>query len=163
MKLIFKFTPFLFSVITCFTSCNGEVKQPSNTEINPAKSDTISNVQMSNKLSIKVNSFTFSATLLDNPTSAAFKAMLPLTIKMNELNGNEKYFDLPKSLPTNSSVPSSIHNGDLMMYGSNTFVLFYKTFSSSYRYTKLGQIDDTAKLSEALGSGDVTVTFELIP
>lgn len=163
MNLPFLFTPFVFSVITCFTSCSREVKQPSNIEINPAKSDTISSVQMSNKLSIKVNSFTFSATLLDNPTSVAFKAMLPITIKMNELNGNEKYFDLTKSLPTNSSVPSSIHNGDLMMYGSNTFVLFYKTFSSSYRYTKLGQIDDTTKLSEALGSGDVTVTFELIP
>ncbi|MEA5427901.1 cyclophilin-like fold protein [Arcicella lustrica] len=162
MNLPFLFTSFVFSVITCFTSCSREVKQPSNIEINPAKSDTVS-VQMSNKLSIKVNSFTFSATLLYNTTSVAFKAMLPLTIKMNELNGNEKYFDLPKSLPTNSSVPSSIHNGDLMMYGSNTFVLFYKTFSSSYRYTKLGQIDDTTKLSEALGSGDVTVKFELIP
>jgi len=38
--------------------------------------------------------------------------MLPVTINMIELNGNEKYYDLPNSLPTNSSNPSTIKNGD---------------------------------------------------
>jgi hypothetical protein len=85
--------------------------------------------------------------------------MLPLTINMTELHGNEKYYDLPKSLPTNSSNPGTIKNGDLMLYGSKTLVLFYKTFSTSYRYTKLGSIDDVTGLASALGSGNVTVTL----
>ena len=79
---------------------------------------------------------------------------------MTELNGNEKYFNLSNSLPTNASKPSSIQAGDLMMYGSSTLVLFYKTFSTSYSYTKLGRVDDPAGLAAALGSGNVTVTFE---
>ena len=123
---------------------------------------TNSNIPMANsKIKIKVNSQTFTATLLDNKSVKAFKEMLPLTMKMTELNGNEKYFDLPNSLPTNSYNPQTIKTGDLMLYGSKTFVLFYKTFSTPYSYTKLGSLDDVTDLTAALGSGNVTVTFEL--
>lgn len=113
------------------------------------------------KIKIKVNSQTFTATLLDNKSVKAFKEMLPLTMKMTELNGNEKYSNLPNSLPTNSYNPETVNNGDLMLYGSKTLVLFYKTFSTPYSYTKLGSIDDVTGLTTALGSGNVTVTFEL--
>ena len=126
------------------------------------ENNTNSNIPMANsKIKIKVNSQTFTATLLDNKSVKAFKEMLPLTMKMTELNGNEKYFDLPNSLPTNSYNPQTIKTGDLMLYGSKTFVLFYKTFSTPYSYTKLGSIDDVKGLTTALGSGNVTVTFEL--
>jgi hypothetical protein len=121
-----------------------------------------SNIPMTNsKIKIKVNSQIFTATLLDNKTVKTFKKMLPLTMKMTELNGNEKYFDLPNSLPTNSYNPETIKNGDLMLYSSKTFVLFYKTFLTPYSYTKLGSLDDVTGLTTALGSGNVTVTFEL--
>ena len=99
--------------------------------------------------------------LHDNPTTAAFKAMLPMTVNMVELNRNDKYVDLSKDLPTAPSNPGMIQAGDLMLYGSSTLVLFYKTFSTSYSYTKLGRIDDVEGLSEAVGSGKVAVTFEL--
>jgi hypothetical protein len=79
---------------------------------------------------------------------------------MTELNGNEKYYDLSNSLPKNSSNPESIKNGDLMLYGSNTLVLFYKSFSTPYSYTRIGSIDDPTGLEEALGTGNVSVTFD---
>ena len=113
------------------------------------------------KIKITANAQTFTATLLDNNSAKAFNQMLPLTIKMIELNGNEKYSDLQSSLPINPSNPKTITSGDLMLYGSETLVLFYKTISTSYSYTKLGQIDDATGLASALGSRDTVVTFEL--
>lgn len=113
------------------------------------------------KIRITVNGKTFTATLLDNNSVKAFKEILPLTIQMIELNRNEKYYDLPNSLPANAPDPGVIQNGDIMLYGSKTLVLFYKTFSTSYRYTKLGSLDDITGWAAALGSGNVTVTFEL--
>ena len=115
-----------------------------------------------NKLKIKIGEKTFTATLSDNPTAAAFKALLPLTINMNELNNNEKYGDLSISLPINPSVPASIQSGDLMMYGSKTLVLFYKGFSTTYSYTKIGKIDDVTGLATALGSEAITITIESV-
>ncbi len=112
-------------------------------------------------INIKVGDKIFPATLLDNATANEFKSMLPLTINMTELNGNEKYFRLSKNLPTNASDPKTIDNGDLMLWGSNTLVIFYRTFSTSYSYTKLGKIDDPTSLAKALGSGNVKVTIEI--
>ena len=74
----------------------------------------------------------FAITLTDNAAARAFAAQLPLTLDMSELNGNEKHADLPKPLPANASRPGTIRNGDLMLYGADTLVVFYLTFQSSY-------------------------------
>ena len=79
---------------------------------------------------------------------------------MNELSGNEKFFDLPGNLPADASNPRTINSGDLMLWGPNTLVLFYKSFSTSYSYTRLGKIEDPSGLLNALGSGNVMVIFE---
>ena len=101
----------------------------------------------------------FAITLTDNPAGRAFADLLPLTLDMPDLNGNEKHVALPKALPANASRPGTIRNGDLMLYGSDTLVLFYLTFDSSYSYTRLGRIDDPAGLAQALGPGNVRVAF----
>src|SRR5690606_37895421 len=91
-----------------------------------------------------------------------FRALLPLTMNMIELNGNEKYSDLSHSLTTNSSLPETVKEGDLMLFGTKTLVLFYKAHSTTYRYTKLGTVDNIRGLSDALGSKNVTVTIESV-
>ena len=111
-------------------------------------------------INIIVGSKTFTATLADSETGEAFAALLPLTVTMNELNGNEKYYYLSTSLTTAAYRPGTIHAGDLMLYGNNCVVLFYETFNTSYSYTRLGAIDDPSGLASALGSGDVSVRFE---
>jgi hypothetical protein len=118
-------------------------------------SETLTN----QKMTIKINSQTFTATLLDNNTAKAFRQMLPLTIHMTELNRNEKYFDLPSSLPAQAVKPGNIKTGDIMLYGSKTLVLFYKNFDSSYAYTKIGTVDNIENYAAVLGAGDVTVVF----
>jgi hypothetical protein len=83
-----------------------------------------------------------------------------MNIDMRELNGNEKYFHLADILPANASKPGRIETGDFKLYGSNTLVVFYKSFATSYSYTPLGRIDDTSGLTAALGAGNGIVKFE---
>ena len=132
------------------SSCDKNNNMPAN------NTDTLSS-----RLRLMIGASTFHATLLDNPTVTDFKNRLPLTVTMSELNGNEKLYRFSTNLPANSSNPGTINTGDLMLYGSNTLVLFYQTFPTSYSYTRLGRIDNTAGLAAAVGSGSVTVSFEL--
>lgn len=101
----------------------------------------------------------FAITLADTDAARAFAAQLPLTLDMAELNGNEKHADLSQALPTDASRPGTIHNGDLMLYGSNTVVVFYETFRSSYSYTRLGRVEAPDDLSRVLGQRSTRVIF----
>ena len=114
-----------------------------------------------NTMRVIVGDKVFPATLADNSTAEEFKELLPVTINMNELNGNEKYYYLGTSLTVDASVPDMIHAGDIMLYGRNCLVLFYQSFETTYSYTRVGAINDPTGLAEALGTGNVTVTFEL--
>ena len=150
MKRLLILAILIVSFVSC-RSCSKHTATSESNNTNPTGS----------KMKIKIGNSTFTATLYDNETVTAFKSLLPMSVNMVELNGNEKYVDLPGSLPINASNPGTIRNGDLMLYGSSTLVLFYKTFSTSYSYTKLGRIDDVTGLVAALGTGNVSVTFEL--
>ncbi len=117
--------------------------------------------QNSDKIDIKINGQTFSATLESNSSASSFFALLPLTLQMTELNGNEKYNYLNPTLPTNTISPGTINAGDIMLYSDNCIVVFYKTFNTSYSYSRIGHIDDTTGLANAVGSGNVTIEFTL--
>ncbi|MEG0186414.1 MAG: cyclophilin-like fold protein [Stenotrophomonas sp.] len=101
----------------------------------------------------------FAITLADTEAARAFAAMLSLTIEMPDLNSNEKHAQLPRALPTSAIRPGTIRNGDLMLYGASTLVLFYQTFDSIYPYTRLGRVDDPAGLAQVLGRGSARITF----
>lgn len=111
------------------------------------------------KINVTVGNRTYTATLADNVAAQRFLGLLPLELEMVEMNGNEKYAGLPQSLPTETYRPGTIREGDLLLWGSSTVVLFYETFSSSYSYTRLGSLDDPSGLAEAVGRGNVRVTF----
>ena len=111
-------------------------------------------------MTLKIGNSTFTATLADNATAQAFAAMLPMNLSMSELNNNEKYVYLDQSLPAQASSPGTIQTGDIMLYGSSCVVLFYKTFSTSYSYTRIGRVDNPDGLASAVGSGSVTALFE---
>lgn len=149
-------------IILCigFMACKTNDNIPTN-PMNKEKSDSSLADSTGSRLKIKIGSKTFTAMLLDNATASAFKARLPITIAMSELNGNEKLYNFSENLPAHAANPETIQTGDLMIYGSRTLVLFYKTFSTPYSYTRLGRINDTAGLAAAVGTGNVTVTFEL--
>ena len=110
-------------------------------------------------MKIEINGRSFAIVLENNATAKTFVERLPLTLDMNELNGNEKYHYLAEPLPSASESVKQIRAGDIMLYGDNCIVLFYMSFTTSYRYSRIGHIDDAAALASAVGKSDVTVIF----
>ena len=103
-----------------------------------------------------INNKEYVIKLENNETVNSLIKLLPMEITMNELNGNEKYIYLDNTLPTNSYNPNRINAGDVMLYGNNCLVIFYKSFDTSYSYTKIGHIDNL----EDLGTGNIIVKLE---
>ena len=106
-----------------------------------------------------LNGQDFDIELADNDTARAFAEMLPLSGTLSELNGNEKYLRVSEDLPSNPTNPGTIEAGDVMLYQDDCIVVFYETHQSSYAYTRIGKIVDTAGLASAVGSGSVAATF----
>ena len=115
------------------------------------------------KMTVQVGDSTFTATLEDNAAVDALVGMMengPVTIQMSDYAGFEKVGALGISLPTNN-YQTATRAGDIVLYQGNQIVLFYG--SNAWSYTRLGKIDDLTGWTEALGSGDVSVTFGLMP
>ena len=116
-----------------------------------AKSGTVVNVKVGNK--------SFECEFYDNQTANAFLGTIPVKYKMSELNGNEKYKYLDRDFPTDEKKVRRINAGDIMLYGSDCLVLFYKSFNTSYEYTPVGRITNPEGLKKAAGRGKVTLQF----
>ncbi len=114
------------------------------------------NMDLITSIHVVIDDKKYVARIDTNETAQTFVNKLPQSFDMSELNGNEKYIYMDFSLPTNSSNPKHIVAGDIMLYGDDCLVIFYKSFDTNYRYTKIGHIDNL----EELGNDKVTVTFE---
>lgn len=112
-----------------------------------------------NETRATLNDKEFTIKLADNETASAFAKLLPLGTEMSELNGNEKYVYLDGSLPSSPINPGTIEAGDVMLYGNNCLVVFYEAHPTTYAYTRIGKIEDTSGLAEALGEGSITAVF----
>ena len=112
--------------------------------------------EVTNYMRIFIDGKEYIVNLEDNETTKSFIKILPLEINMNDLNNNEKYAYLDVTLPTNSINPKYISAGDVMLYGNNCLVIFYKSFTTNYSYTKIGHIDNMVNL----GNNEVKVKIE---
>lgn len=112
-------------------------------------------------ITLTIGAESFDAALENNETTRALTQGFPMTLAMDELNGNEKFQYLAEALPVNPGSPGQLHAGDLMLFGDDCLVLFYEGFQTSYSYTRLGSVTDAGKMAEALGRGSVTITFAI--
>ncbi len=101
--------------------------------------------------------FTFDA--VDNETIRALAKRFPIKLKMFDLNGNEKYAYLAEQLPAKAENVGRIKAGDIMLFGDNCLVVFYKDFETSYHYTRIGHIENKSLLVKTLGTGDVEMVL----
>ena len=110
-------------------------------------------------VTLTVNGQKFKAVFYNNETTNALLKKMPMTLNMKELNGNEKYYYFDTEFPTNEKSPDKISAGDIMLYGPDCLVVFYKSHSTSYQYTSVGKVENPEGLAEALGNGNVSVTI----
>lgn len=106
---------------------------------------------------------TFTATLAENSSAEALKALLAeddLAIEMSDYGNMEKVGPIGQSLPRNDEHITT-SPGDLILYQGINLVIYYAT--NTYNFTRLGKIDNVtqAVLKSALGEGGVRVTLSL--
>lgn len=149
-----------FSLILCFTACPGKAAALSQPEPGSLESHYETSPGTENtSMWMTAGGHRFAITLDDNEAVQALSAMLPFSLNMADLNSNEKFAELDVPLPVHSVRPGLIENGDLMLYGNRTVVVFYETFHSSYSYTRLGRISNPSGLAQVLGHGAIQVEF----
>lgn len=152
MKKIFALT--LSLILILLTGCGETKSVEQNVSANVSTQE-----ESTMKIKIQIGEQIFDATLEDNPSSRELVKNFPLEVTMTELNGNEKYYRFNKNFPSADEKISEIHSGDLMLYSSSYVVLFYKNFSTSYSYTRLGKIDNPTDLEKIVGKGNISVKF----
>lgn len=139
----------------------GEVKIDSNPAVREAANDINFEENGAMKMNVQAGNSTFTATLEENAAVEAFTALMedaPVVIRMRDYSGFEKVGSLGTELPADNT-RTTTQPGDIVLYNGNQIVIFYG--SNSWSYTRLGKIDDLTGWEDALGSGDVTVTFSL--
>ena len=139
-------------LLSTITGCN--LKKDSDISKNKINKK-VSDVKVTD-IKVIINNETYSLSLENNNTAKEFINLLPQEFNMSELNGNEKYVYINHSLTTKPYKPNQIEKGDVMLYGDNCLVIFYKSFNTSYSYTKIGHIDNL----EDLGNENIIVKFE---
>lgn len=145
------------TTMVCLTGCTNNPNMIENdNNNNTEESEPDKNMDTITNLIITIDDKKYNATLEDNETVREFTKILPNEFNMSELNGNEKYVYMDSSFPTNPYNPKEIKVGDIMLYGNNCLVIFYKSFKTSYSYTKIGHIDDLPNL----GNGNIIVKIE---
>ena len=128
----------------------------SNSKLKEKENITNNSKEVIDSMKITINNKEYKINLENNETTIKLIKLLPLELEMYELNGNEKYANLDNNLPTNASNSKEINAGDVMLYGNNCLVIFYKSFKTSYTYTKIGHIDNLPNL----GNDNIIVKIE---
>lgn len=151
------------------TACGGESPPPADNvtpegggqAITEPANKAETEEQAVTKLNVQIGGEVFTATIEENAAADAFAELLqsaPATITMRDYAGFEKVGALGAMLPADDSQLTT-QAGDIVLYGGDQIVLFYG--SNSWSYTRLGKVDDLSGWEDALGGGDVSVTFSV--
>lgn len=114
-------------------------------------------------LTLSVDGTQLSVKWENNASVSALKELAAggnLTIKAHQYGGFEQVGSLPQRIESND-VHMTAEPGDIMLYSSNSVVVYYGT--NTWSYTKLGHIENLseAELQELLSGETVSLTFSL--
>lgn len=150
-----KKTIFILFISITILGCQSQTKDFHNTTgtIKEEVSENMSQVY------IEIDSYLYEVELYDNKTSKELLKRIPFVLSMDDMNANEKYYYMDNVFPTETQKVDEIKAGDMMLFGNNCLVIFYKDFSTQYSYTKIGRIKDVNEFLKVLPKGQVEVTF----
>lgn len=141
------------------TACQNEISQKEGAKIKPTTEKTAVNQTSKEPVSeeIMIAGQAYQLEYYQNDTVTALKNLFPLNLEMEDLNQNEKFYNLPVALPTDAKSIHRISRGDVMLYGNDCLVLFYESFASGYSYTPIAKIKNPAGLQALRSSKQVSV------
>jgi hypothetical protein len=106
---------------------------------------------------------TFTATLVDNPSSRDFAALLPLDLGIEDYSTNEKIAYLPRKLTEHGARPfANEAPGDLCYYAPwGNLAFFHGDYKYSSGLIRLGRLDDGPQ--PLLKRGKFSLRIERLP
>lgn len=167
-KILFILTAIIMLFMVGCTS-EPEIKETQDLQ---SQHEILSNEDISNymneknentNLTLSVNGTPLRVKWENNSSVSALKELAAdgnLTIKAHQYGGFEQVGSLPQRIESND-VHMTAEPGDIMLYSSNSVVVYYGT--NTWAYTKLGHIENLseAELQELLSGETVTLTFSL--
>lgn len=150
--------PVFAMIVTLLTAC-GSASQPAVTS-NPAAPRSAAALNPSEpsamRIRVTIGRTTLDAGLLDNATARDFASLLPLTIRMKDLHGKEKYGPLPRPLAAGSG--QSTHAvGDFGFWSPGTEIAVYYRDGEAIPGPGIVMIGRIDGLGDALSRSDDTV------
>lgn len=146
----------LIIILAILTSCSGQnnLHQPEQPEEN-AEMKTIT---------MKINDEEVRVSWENNESVKALAELAsetPLIINTSQYGGFEQVGSIGTTLPSND-VSTKTKPGDIVLYTSDSIVVFYG--SNSWSYTRLGHIEDKSEdeLRELLSGSNVVITITAV-
>jgi hypothetical protein len=147
---------FATTVILTLVAACGNAGQPSA----PTAETQTSQEASAMRIRVMIGRTALDATLLDNATARDFATLLPLTIRMKDLHGEEKYGPLPR--PLTAGAGQSTHEvGEFGFWSPGTEIAVYYRDGESIPRPGIVMIGRIDRLGDVLSeSGDtVDITF----
>ncbi len=141
---------YIFIFLFVFSSCTMTLKDKQEQTYQIEKEESV--------MYVKIGDKSFQVVLEKNEAAKEFLNLMnpSFTLSFQDYSGFEKVGYLGRNL-TRSDESYTTKPGDIVLYNGNQIVVFYG--SNTWNYTKLGHIEDVTDWQNALGTGDVTITF----
>lgn len=166
-KILFILTAIMLFMVGCTSEPDITESQEPQSQYDILSDEETSNSMTENNentnLTLSVDGTRLRVKWENNSSVSALKKLAAegnLTIDAHQYGGFEQVGSLPQRIESND-VHMTAEPGDIMLYSSNSVVVYYGT--NTWAYTKLGHIENLseAELQELLSGETVTFTFSL--
>lgn len=163
-KILFILTAIMLFMVGCTSEPDMTESQEPQSQYDILSDEETSNSMTENtNLTLSVDGTPLKVKWENNASVSSLKELAAegnLTIKAHQYGGFEQVGSLPQRIESND-VHMTAEPGDIMLYSSNSVVVYYGT--NTWAYTKLGHIENLseAQLKELLSGETVTFTFSL--